>query len=78
MERETKEFGDTGVDDVHKEMKYIHYSGVPIPVEPHKLYSVSKAAAVKYLILLNMKQGGKIKGRGCADGRSQRSYTHKY
>ena len=42
-----KEFGDAGVDTVHKEMKQLHDRGVPITVDPHKLYSGSKADALK-------------------------------
>ena len=73
-----KELGDVGLDDVHKDMKQIHNCGVPIPVEPCKLSSVSKATALEYLMFLKMKLYGRVKGRGCADGRSQWDYTHKY
>ena len=59
-------------------MKQLHDLGVPIPVYPRKLSSGSKAAALKYLMLLKIKRGGRVKVRGCADGRSQRVYMHKY
>ena len=77
MKRGIKEFGDAGVDAVHKDMKNIHNTGVPIPVDPRKLYSVSKADALKYLMFLEMKRYGRVKGIGFADGRSQWANTHK-
>jgi hypothetical protein len=33
--------------------------------------------ALKYLMYLNEKRDGNVKGRGCADGRPQRLYTPK-
>ena len=65
------------MDTVYKEMKQLHNCGVPIPVDLHKLSSGSKSDALKYLMFLKMKQDGRVKGGGCTDGRSQRSYTHK-
>ena len=55
MKRVIKEFGDTGVDAFHKDMKQLHNCEVPIPVDPRKMSSGSKAAALKYLMFLNMK-----------------------
>ena len=72
-----KEFVDAGVGAVHKDMKQLQDRGVPIPIDPHKLYFDSNAAALKYLMFLNMKWYGKVNDIGCGDGRSQRSYTHK-
>ena len=77
MKRGIRELGDSGVDVVHKEMKKINDIGVPIPVDPRKLSSKTKAAALKYLIFLKMKQYGKVKGRGCDGGRYQQEYVHK-
>ncbi len=34
-----------------------------------------KMEALEYLMFLKRKRGGKVKGRGCADGRKQRKYT---
>ena len=65
------------MDAVHKYMKQLHGRGLPIHVDPCKLSSGSKAAALKCLMFLKMKRDGRVKGRGCADGRSQRAYTHK-
>ena len=77
MKRGIKEFGDAGVNDVHKEMKHLHDRSVPIPVELRKLYSGSKTATLKYLMFLQMKQDGRVKGRGFTDVRSQHAYTDK-
>ena len=35
-----------------------------------------KKQALGYLMFLNRKQNGKMKGRDCADGRSQREYNY--
>ena len=51
------------MDAVHKEIKQLHNSGVPIPIEPRKLYSDSKSDALKYSMFLKMKLYGKVKGR---------------
>ena len=37
----------------------------------------SKAAALKWITFLKMKQDVKVKVRGCADGMYQQVYTHK-
>ena len=58
-------------------MKQLQNRGVPIPVDPRNLYSVSKAAALKYLMFIKMKRDGKFKGRGSYGGRCQWVYTHK-
>ena len=41
------------------------------------LTTAQKKAALKYLMFLKQKRCGKIKGRGCADGRKQRLYKNK-
>ena len=38
---------------------------------------IEKKRALQYLMFLKKKRNGKIKGRGCADGRKQRAYTKK-
>jgi Reverse transcriptase (RNA-dependent DNA polymerase) len=47
----------------------------PVPAE--SLTPEEKAKALAYLMFLKEKRTGKIKGRGCADGRKQRVYTAK-
>ena len=63
------------MDDFHKDMKQLHGRGLTIHVEPCKLSSGSKAAALKYLMFLKMKQDCRVKCRVCTDGRSRRAYT---
>ena len=58
-------------------MKHLHDRSVLIPVELRKLYSRSKTATLKYLMFLQMKQDGRVKGRGFTDVRSQHAYTDK-
>ena len=65
------------MDAVHKEIKQLHDCGVSIPFDPRKMSSGSKASALKYLIFLKMKRYGRVKGKICADVRSQRANTHK-
>ena len=65
------------MDAVNKEMKQLNDCGVLIPVDPHNLSSGSKAAVLKYLMFLNMKQDVRVKGRGYTDGGYQRAYTNK-
>ena len=44
----------------------------------YELTKEEHQAALKYLMYLKEKRDGRIKGRGCADGRPQRLYTHKH
>eukprot|EP00980_Cylindrotheca_fusiformis_P012362 scaffold3036_cov117-Cylindrotheca_fusiformis.AAC.1 len=46
-------------------------------VHPKNLTIAQKKAALQYLMFLKEKRSGKIKGRGCADGRKQRIYKTK-
>ena len=77
MNRGIKEFGAVGAEAVHKEMKQLHDRKVPIPVDPSKLSRGERRSALQYLMFLKRKRDGTIKGRGCADGRVQRTYTSK-
>ena len=47
------------------------------PKHWHELTDKERASALKYLMYLKEKRDGRIKGRGCADGRPQRVYTTK-
>ena len=42
-----------------------------------ELTSAQRRSALQYLMFLKEKRCGKIKGRGCADGRPQRLYKTK-
>ena len=47
------------------------------PVSSKSLSKGEREAALQYLMFLKKKRCGKIKGRGCADGRKQRIYATK-
>ena len=67
-------FGDDGAKAVEKEMKQLHDREVMFPVHKKSLTHEQRKEALAYLMFLKRKRCGKIKGRGCADGRKQRAY----
>jgi hypothetical protein len=75
MKRGLQMFGDRGVAAVESEMRQLHDMGALEPVR--KLTREEKNAALGYLMYLKEKSDGRIKGRGCADGRKQREYITK-
>eukprot|EP00957_Ditylum_brightwellii_P087083 6628020-Ditylum_brightwellii.AAC.1 len=48
------------------------------PVGVKSLTKDQKISALRYLMFLKEKRSGKVKGRGCADGRKQRVYKAKH
>ena len=74
MSKGLKIFGDQGVAAVKKEITQLHERGVIRGVHKTSLTSNQLANALGYLMFLKRKRNGKIKGRGCADGRKQRLY----
>ena len=70
-------FGADGVKAVEKEMRQLHDRGVMAPVHRKRLTHEQRKEALAYLMFLKRKRCGKVKGRGCADGRKQRSYITK-
>jgi hypothetical protein len=77
MKRGIKLFGSDGVDAVLQELKQLHDRNVIEPVQMASLSADDKRNALQYLMFLKQKRTGKIKGRGCADGRKQRSFISK-
>ena len=77
MKKGIKKFGDAGVDAVLSELKHLHDRKVLEPRIANKLTREEKRAALHYLMFLKKKRNGRIKGRGCADGRKQRLHTNK-
>jgi hypothetical protein len=75
MKRGLKEFGDDGVAAVKSEMLQLHDRKVMAPKHATDLTPSQKREALAYLMFLKRKRCGKVKGRGCADGRKQRAYT---
>jgi hypothetical protein len=72
-----KLFGERGVEAVLKELQQLHERKVIIPIMSSDLTHQQKRQALSYLMFLKQKRDGKIKGRGCADGRKQRSIFSK-
>eukprot|EP00978_Attheya_sp_CCMP212_P032460 scaffold126826_cov58-Attheya_sp.AAC.1 len=75
MKKGLKLYGEEGVNSVLDELKQLHDRKV---VEPKKLLTRDeKRAALHYLMFIKQKRCGRIKARGCADGRKQREHTTK-
>ena len=72
-----RRFGEDGVKAVEKEMRQLHDQGVMAPVHKKCLTHEQRKEALAYLMFLKRKRCGKVKGRGCADGRKQRVYIAK-
>ena len=77
MKQGIKTFGRAGVDAVQSELKQLHDREVMQPIHADELSHEQKKASLQYLMFLKQKRCGKIKGRGCADGRKQRATTKK-
>ena len=77
MKQGIKEFGDAGVDAVLEELQQLHDRNVLEPTSANELTREQKRGALNYLMFLKKKRNGRIKGRGCADGRKQRLHTSK-
>ena len=70
-------FGQAGNNAIIKELQQLHNLKVITPVDASSLSSEDKSGALQYLMFLKQKRCGAIKGRGCADGRKQRTYLSK-
>ena len=70
-------FGNDGMKAVEKEMRQLHDRDVMKPVYKKSLTQEQRKEALAYLMFLKRKRCGKIKGRGCTDGRKQRAYITK-
>ena len=77
MKKGLKVFGAGGYATVKQEMQQLYDRRVMQPVCRKDLSPAQKREALGYLMFLKKKRCGKIKGRGCADGRKQRAYITK-
>ena len=77
LKRGLEMFGNEGIKAVQDELKQLHDRNVLSPVDGSALNTQQKQEALPYLMFLKQKRSGKIKGRGCADGRQQRLYNNK-
>ena len=73
-----KVFGEAGLAAVASEIRdNLHGRGVIEPVKKERVTSEIRKKSLPYLMFLKRKRCGKIKGRGCADGRKQREFISK-
>lgn len=72
-----KIFCEQGAAAVVAEMRQLHEMWVMDPVNESTMTKELKKRALGYLMFLSRKRRGKIKARGCADGRKQRIYKSK-
>ena len=72
-----RQFGQKGADALMKELQQLIDQRVMHPHDATTLSRNEKRSALKYLMFLKEKPCGKVKGRGCADGRKQRLYKSK-
>jgi hypothetical protein len=72
-----KVFGDAGVKAVLNELQQLYDRKVLKPKGLDELTGKQRRDSLHYLMFLKQKRCGKIKGRGCADGRKQREYLTK-
>ena len=70
IHRGLKLFGSEGISAVKVELQQLH----DLKVMEAKPLTTQKCEALGYLMFLKRKCNGKIKARGCADGRPQRAY----
>ena len=72
-----KQFGERGADAIMDELRQLVYRNVMRGVNQSDISREETKCALQYLMFLKEKRSGKIKGRGCADGRKQRLYKGK-
>jgi hypothetical protein len=77
MKKGLKMFGDAGVEGVHNEMWQLHEQNVMKPLHAREPTPEECQEAMAYLMFLKRKWCGKVKGRGCANGRKQRRYINR-
>jgi hypothetical protein len=77
IEKGLKIFGQDGENAVISEMQQLHDMECIEPRKGAMLTREEKQAALNYLMFLKKKRCGRIKGRGCDDGRKQRLYKTK-
>jgi hypothetical protein len=78
LKRGLKHFGTKGADAVIAELRQLHYRQAIEPKMPATLTAEERKRALRYLMYLKQKRCGRIKARGCADGRKQRLYKTKH
>jgi hypothetical protein len=76
--RGLKEFGTLGYEATVKELDdNLLGMGAVKMLQPYEVNNSIRFEALNYLMFLKRKRCGKVKARGCADGRPQREYISK-
>ena len=75
--------GEKAIAVLFKELKQLNdgaIAGKPVvvPVDPRTLSIKEIRSALNVVTLIKEKKDGTLKGRACADGRSQREYIEEY
>ena len=77
LKKGLEKFGIAGMNAVQEELRQLDTRDVFSPVHSNTMSLTDKHEALPYLMFLKQKRSGKIKGRGCADGRRQRLCSKK-
>ena len=70
-----KVFGEAGIKAVKEELQQLDTRKMMEPIDVNDMTKEEKRVCLQYLMFLKQKRSGRIKGRGCADGRKQREFT---
>ena len=77
MKHGIKTFGEDGVKAVTDELQQLHDRVVMKVKHKKDLWPEQRPDSLGYLMFIKCKRNGKVKGRGCTDGRKQRAWTSK-
>jgi Reverse transcriptase (RNA-dependent DNA polymerase) len=77
LKKGLQQFGEKGTAAVSSELQQLVDREVMEPVHAGEMTPDKRSKALNYLMFLKEKRDGKVKGRGCADGRKQRVYIKK-
>ena len=77
LKKGLKQFGKNGYDAALGEIKQLHDRVAFKPIDVKELSEQEKKRAMESLIFLVEKKDGRIKGRACANGSTQREYINK-
>ena len=70
-------FGESGITAVDEELQQLETRNVMEPIDRNEMTREEKRVCLQYLMFLNRKRSGRIKGCGCAEGQKQRKFITK-
>ena len=77
MKHGLKTFGEDGMKAINDELQQLHDREVMKLIHKKDLMPEQRGDSLGYLMFVKCKCKGKVKGRGCTDGRKQREWTNK-